>query len=288
MFIPQNIRAILWMLGAMASLLSVSVFAKFLSAEYNTFEIMFYRSIFGFFAFLLILLTTKQLRSVRLGHFKQHFIRNIIHFTAQNLWFYALAVLPLSVVIAFEFTTPAWVIVIAAILLGEGFGFRRFVVIVLSLIGVYIITGPSNLPFNFALLSAILCAVGFALTIIATKYLTKVQSVNEILLMMTLMQGIFAGIIILWVGELQPLIMDMVPWLVLIGIFGTLSHYCMANALNLADASIVSPIDLIRLPLSILLGFVLFGEKIAAIVILGTAFLILANYINIIRKKDNA
>ena len=285
MTLNQNTRAILWMLGAMASLLSVSIFGKLLSEAYTTFEIMFYRSIFGFVAFLLILTATKQIGALKIGYFKRHLIRNMIHFTAQNLWFYALAVLPLSVVIAFEFTTPAWVIIIAAILLGEGFGIRRFIVIILSLVGVFIITGLSDLSFDPSLLSAILCAIGFAFSIIATKHLTKVQSVNEILLMMTLMQGIFAGVIILWIGELQPLIAQMLPWLILIGIFGTLSHYCLTKALSLADAAIVSPVDLVRLPLSIIVGYVIFGEEIAALVIVGTGFLLLANYININRHK---
>ena len=48
-----------------------------------------------------------------------HLLRNVFHFTAQNLWFYALALIPLAQVFALEFTTPIWVVLLAPLALRE-------------------------------------------------------------------------------------------------------------------------------------------------------------------------
>jgi drug/metabolite transporter (DMT)-like permease len=62
-------------------------------------------------------------------HMRLHLWRNLAHFTGQNLWFYAITVSPLALVFALEFTSPLWVMVLAAMFLGErltrGQGDRR-------------------------------------------------------------------------------------------------------------------------------------------------------------------
>ena len=46
----------------------------------------------------------------------------------------------------------------------------------------------------------------------------------------------------------------------LMGLFGTLGHWCMTRALGSADASAVMPFDYMRMPFVVLIGFVLLGE----------------------------
>lgn len=283
-------RAVLWMFGALLSLFTISLLAKVLSPHYNTFEIMFYRSVLAFAMLIAALAVTGHWRDLHIRHLPLHFARNIVHFTAQNLWFYALAFLPLGLVITFEFTTPAWVIIIAALFLAEGFGIRRFWVIILSLIGVSLSTYPlfadATRPITVGgpFFAAFGCAIGFAMTTILTKRLTRIQTVIEILIMMTLMQGILAALVIAGQGTLAPMTLATTPYLLAIAFFGTSSHYCLTKALSLADASIVAPIDLLRLPLSILAGVLLFGDPFSPLVLLGAAIIIASNYFNIQRQ----
>ena len=48
-----------------------------------------------------------------------HVVRNLFHFTGQNLWFFALTVIPLAQVFALEFTTPLWILILSPLILGE-------------------------------------------------------------------------------------------------------------------------------------------------------------------------
>lgn len=287
----QNARAILWMLGGMFSLLFVSVVGKLLAPFYNTFEIMLYRSIIGFGGYVMILLILGRMRTIKLERIGLHVIRNLLHFSAQNLWFYALGALPLAIVISFEFSTPAWVIILAALFMREGFGWRRFLVIALSMIGVLLIANPAGgglgrqeMP-SWPIVAALLCAIGFGATMIATKALTRSQNIHEILLMMTALQAVFSLIIIILLGRLAPIEPELLPHLILMGVFGTSSHYCITAALTLAESQLVAPIDLLRLPLSIFAGMFFFGESAGVMVLVGAIILVLANWVNIRRGK---
>ena len=63
--------------------------------------------------------STGKIREVRVDRLPLHLIRNLSHFTGQNLWFYSLTLITLAQVFALEFTTPLWVIVLSPLLLGE-------------------------------------------------------------------------------------------------------------------------------------------------------------------------
>ena len=99
--------ALLWMLVAAASFSAMAVAGREIQTEMNTFELMLYRSAIGFAVVAFLVLRkpgdADQLRTVQPG---RHVIRNIVHFTGQNHWFYALALIPLGQVIALEFTNP--------------------------------------------------------------------------------------------------------------------------------------------------------------------------------------
>ena len=79
---------------------------RYVSDELNTFEIMMYGNLFGFFLVLIFAALTKRLHAIQIGYLRDHFFRHIFHFSAQNLWFYAITVIPLVQVLALKFTVP--------------------------------------------------------------------------------------------------------------------------------------------------------------------------------------
>ena len=66
---------------------------------------------------------------------------------------------------------------------------------------------------------------------------------------------------------------------------GTVSHYCLSKAISLADATVVMPMDFLRLPLSALLGYWLYNEGLDAWSLAGGALIIAANTINIVKAS---
>ena len=114
------IKAALWMLGAVASFSAMAVAGREIQVEMNTFELMLYRSVIGWLVVCAVLWRAPRgFAEVRTAHPGLHVKRNLCHYAGQNLWFFAVASIPLSQLVALEFTNPIWVALLAPFLLGE-------------------------------------------------------------------------------------------------------------------------------------------------------------------------
>jgi drug/metabolite transporter (DMT)-like permease len=133
---PQTLRAALWMLGAVASFSSMAVAGRAVSLDHDTFEIMLYRSIVGFLIVMIVARATGHLAEVRRDRLGLHALRNLSHFTGQNLWFLAITLIPLAQVFALEFTSPLWVLVLSPLVLGERMTRIRVLAATLGFVGI--------------------------------------------------------------------------------------------------------------------------------------------------------
>ena len=257
-------KALAWMMGAVASFTAMAVAGRALLTGMNTFELMLYRSAVGFVVVLVLLALSgrgfAQVRSQRLG---LHLIRNAFHYTGQNLWFFAVAIIPLSQLVALEFTNPIWVALLAPLLLGERLTPTRTFAAFLGFIGVLIVARPGIEPLDAGHIAALCSAVGFALNTIFTRRIMAFDSVLCVLFWMTLLQGTASLLLSLPGGIPVPDAADM-PWILVVGLTGLSAHYSLTSALGHAPASIVAPMEFVRLPVISLVGMWLYGEQLSA------------------------
>jgi len=271
----------MWMSGALVSFTLMAVSVRELAGQIEPFEIMFFRS-----AGALIFLAPFALsvgRSVwKTERPALQFGRNTVHFVAQLGWITGIMLLPLSEAFAIEFTTPVWATIIAVLFLGERLNRGRIVAVIVGFAGILVILRPGAeviSPGAFAILGA---AVGFAITLVATKALTKTDSALTILLYMSLIQLPIGAALAapVWV---TPDLLQLF-WLLMIGAVGLTAHYCTARALALADATIVVPMDFMRLPFIAAVGFFIYNETANPLVFLGAALIFAGNYYSIRRE----
>jgi drug/metabolite transporter (DMT)-like permease len=274
-------RAALWMLGAIGSFTTMALAGRELGADFDTFEIMMYRSAFGLVIVLVVAYFAGTLRQINTQAIGQHGLRNIVHFTGQNLWFYAVTVIPLAQVFALEFTTPLWVIVLSPILLGERLTLVRSIAALLGFTGILIVARPTVEGLNAGMLAAAACAIFFALTFILTKRLTKTQTITAIMFYLTSMQLVLGVIAAGYDGDIALPDYDSLPLLLLVGACGLLAHFCITSALKIAPATIVAPIDFARLPLIAILAMLIYNEALDIWVFVGAVVIFAGNYLNI-------
>ncbi|MCZ4291360.1 DMT family transporter [Hoeflea alexandrii] len=281
---PQTYRplqAALWMCGSITSFSAMAVAGRYVSQVHSTFEIMAFRSLVGLFIVLGLGAASRRLGEIQGARLKQHFFRNLFHFTGQNLWFFALAAIPLAQVFALEFTTPVWVILLSFAFLGERLTGSKIVAACLGFVGILVVARPDFGSLDPGLITAAMSAVFFAATIIMTKALTRHESIVSILFWLTGIQLCFGFVALVLQTSIAWPTLATLPWLLVIGAAGLLAHHCLTISLSLAPASFVMPIDFARLPLIVLIGALLFGEKADAFILLGGGIIILANWINI-------
>lgn len=279
------IHAALWMFGALSSLSSLAIIVKTLSGVFDTYEMLMYRSAFSVVLMALVLTVLGRWGDIRLTYIRLHLWRNVSHFTGQNLWFFAIGSLPLAQVFALEFTTPLWVLIFSAMFLGERMTVIKAVLALIGFGGTIVAIGPIGFEVNAGLITGILCAIGFAGSIIFTKKLTAFETVLSILFFLALTQLVFSTVLTVYDGDVQIPTLREGILLSLIGCAGLAAHFCLTTALSLAPASKIAPIDFCRLPLIAVVGTVFFAEPISWYVILGGSITFFAAYVNLILKS---
>mgnify|MGYP005985448997 FL=1 len=276
-----TLLAALWMSGAIIAFTCMAIAGRAAALDLDTFEIMLYRSVFGLIIVLIVARIMGTLGDINRQQLPLHFMRNIAHFAGQNLWFFAITVIPLAQVFALEFTTPVWVILLSPLLLKERILKIGAVAALLGFLGILIVARPGMTPINIGLVCAALCAIGFAFSAIFTRKLTRTQSITCILFYLTAMQAIFGLVCAGIDGDIALPTMATLPWVLLIGLAGLTAHFCLTTALSLAPATVVMPIDFTRLPIIAVVGFILYSEAVDIWVIVGGITIFAANYINI-------
>ena len=277
----RPILALMWMLGAAASFSAMAIAGRALYVDMNTFELMLYRSIIGFVIVCGIIATTaKGFAQIKTSKIDQHVKRNIVHFAGQNFWFFAVATIPLSQLVALEFTNPIFVALLAPLMLAEKMTRTRVLAAILGFTGVLIVARPGVAPLEIGHAAALGAAIGFALNTIFTKKIMAFDTVLCVLFWMTLMQALF-GLLFSLPGGIPLPTASSAPWLVVVGLCGLTAHYCLTSALGAAPATIVSPMEFIRLPMMAIIGMVLYEEPMVATVFVGAAIILTGNLINV-------
>lgn len=279
-----TLRAAFWMLGAIVSFSLMAVAGRAAGAEHDTFEIMMYRSMVGVVIVSVVLSLRGGWAQVSTRALPMHILRNAAHFIGQNLWLYAVLLIPLAQVFALEFTTPLWVIVLSPLVLGERLTRWRALAALVGFVGVLIVSRPAPDTFSIGLAAAASCAIFFAMTTMLTKRLTRTQSTGDILFWLTVTQLVFGAVCAGYDGEIALPSQTGLPWLVAIGLAGLMAHFCITSALMIAPATVVIPFDFARLPTIAVVGWLIYGEEVDIWVMVGAAVIFAGIYLNILAE----
>jgi len=268
--------------GALISFSLMAVSVRELLHSMGNFEILALRSLVSLLIVLAVLprLGLDRLRTRRFG---LHVARNVLHLGGQYAWVYAIAMLPLATVFAIEFTMPVWTAILATLILGERLNRGRVVMLVLGLAGVLVILKPGFSIVQPAALVMLAGSFAYASMNIATKRLSESDSALAVLFYMAAIQLPLALVPALpqWVA---PQLKDL-PWIILVGSAGLTAHFCLTRAFRVADATLVAPIDFLRLPLIAVVGMLFYGEPLELSIMLGAAVIFAGTYYSIRRES---
>jgi len=279
---PSIPKAAFWMALSITSFLVMSVAGRATTAELNVFQVLELRSVIGFFILLPLVMMSGGFAAMRTQRPLAHIARNVVHYTGQAAWLYALTLIPLAVLISIEFTTPIWTAILAVTFLGERLSRPKLMAVVLGLIGVVVIVRPGVNAVDPGHLVVLGAAVCFGISLVLVKSLTRTDSVVRIIFWMLIIQSALGLIPAVYVWRTPSL--ELWPWILLIAFTGMSSHFCMARALTYADATVISPMDFLRVPLSALVGWLLYKEQIDAFTAGGALLILMGNLLNLQRK----
>ncbi len=278
--------AFAWMMGAMASFVAMAVAGRELRDDLTTFQLMVFRSAIGWGIVLAVVLRLgRGLTPIHTRQFGRHLQRNVVHYIGQNAWFYGVATIPLAQLVALEMTNPIWVALLAPLMLGERMTRIRAFSALLGFGGVLIVARPGVSPLEWGHGAALLAAVSFALTSIFTRRIVRQDSTLCLLFWMTLSQTLMSVAVCLGTGGIPLPGPAALPWILVAGITGVSAHYALTSALSVAPATIVAPMEFLRLPAMALAGYLLYGEALDPLVFAGGMLIIAGIVLNILSDR---
>jgi drug/metabolite transporter (DMT)-like permease len=254
---PPAIEAALLMVVGAACVALQNGMIRVVSAEIHTFEIVFFRNLFGLAA-MLPFLGGVGLGMFRARHPGQLLLMSVWHLLGMLGFFLAIVYLPLAEVIALAFSKPLFATVGAALILREVVRARRWSAVALGFAGVLIVLQPGAQAISPYAVLVLLGALMGAITSLMIKRLTATEAISTIVWY----QALFATVLALPLCLLHWRMPDPMGWLLLIaiGALGTVSWLTATRAFFLIDASAVVPFEFLRLPFAALVAYLWFAE----------------------------
>ncbi len=280
-FDSPTTRAAGWMAGWLTLMVVIAVAGREAARELSVFQIMLLRSILGMFMLWPLIRAAGGLSAVRTQQLPQHALRNAVHYAGQYGWFVALTMIPLAQVVSIEFTMPIWSAALAVVFLGEQMSGRKWFAVLLGLVGVAVIVRPGAGAIDSGQIIALASALGFAISVVLVKSLTRMDAAVAISFWMLVVQSAIGLVPALMVWQWPSV--HTWAWVLVVAFCGTYSHYCFARAMQLADATVVVPMDFLRVPLTALVGWLAYSERLDLFTLLGIGLILTGNLLNLAR-----
>jgi drug/metabolite transporter (DMT)-like permease len=255
---PQApLKGVLWMVVA-AFFFAVSVgLVRYIAHNINAFEQTFWRQLIGFLVILPFVVRSgfPGLRTRQLG---TNLVRNIAGYTGISLSFYSVTLIPLADSLALQFTLPLFTIVFAMVILGERVGAHRWAATATGFIGALVILRPGFAEIRFGMIVALAAAAFLAMSDTLVRRLSRTEPTTLIVFYGYLLQVPIAFAVALY-DWVTPAPADW-PWLAALGLCSFIAQWGLSRAFILAEASLVSPVLFLRLPIVSVIGYVFFAQ----------------------------
>jgi drug/metabolite transporter (DMT)-like permease len=273
--LPPAVRGAMWMVAAAIAWSAMYLLVRQVSDRFSSFEILFARNVVAV-VLMLPLLARARVGRLRTGRLPMHMLRALLAYLGMLGLYFGIALVPLGDVVALSFTQPLFIVVIAALLLGERVERRRWAATLVGFSGILIIVRPQFGEVGPATLVVLASAATYAGSNVCIKALMSSD---------TPVQSVFYGNVLMLPLSVVPALLTWTPpggldlvWLVGVGVSGSLGMYFVSHAYRAADASAVVPYDFLRLPVTAAMAWLLFGETsgpwtwAGAVVIFGSSY----------------
>lgn len=281
---PNARGAVLVTLGSM-TLVVMATLVKFLGSRLSSFEILFFRSLIGFF-FVLPLFARNPMEPLRTKRLGMHFLRGSSGAVGNACFFWTITHMVLADSMALQFSRPLFMLPLAFLFLGETAGWRRSLVTVVGFIGILFYARPFTSGFDPTAFIGAAGALFGGLVVLGIKSLAKTEPTRVIMFYYGVWNSLFALLptILLWV---TPTASEMM-FLVAVGFLGIAGQSMITHGFTQGDATALVPLDYSRIVYSAAFGFILFGEIPGPWSFVGMALIVVSSLYLVLTERKRA
>lgn len=253
----NNLKAIGIMLVGVAFFAFLDVGLKRLTEDYPSVQVVSIRCWASVPFLLLPLLLRGRARELRITDPRPYLVRGALGVGVIWGYIYALSVQSLSVTYATYMSAPLLVAALSVPFLHERVPARRWIAIAVGFVGVLVALDPSG-TVNIAGASAVLFStVCYAFTVIAVRFIGKVDSTSAIVIWHLVMVGVVTTAFAL--TEWRPIAGKDLGLIAVCGFTGAVGQYCFTAAFRAARAAAIVPFEYTAIVWAIALDWTVFG-----------------------------
>ncbi|MDA0701970.1 MAG: DMT family transporter [Proteobacteria bacterium] len=246
-----------WLVSAMATITVMSALVRIAAEGLHPFVVVFFATALTAVAMVAVL-RRQGLPILPRRRIGRYLIRAVFDGVAFITWYCAVSSIPLAEATALFFTLPLFVVVLAATILGETIGWRRWTAVALGFAGAMIVLRPDMVALELGALAALLAALTSASSNVMVRSLARddppvaVMGRNMVLLMPIPL----AAALTQWTTPTAPQFV----WLIAIAILAGATQFFLTRAYAATDASQLAPFQFTQLVFAALVGYAAFGE----------------------------
>jgi len=253
---PQK-RALIFMFLAMFFFTGMSVFIRKSSEQLHIMEVIFLRNLLACFLIIPIMIPA-GIHTFKMHEPKIFFFRAIVGSLGMVAGFIAFILIPLAQAMAISFTTPIFVTIGAALLLGEIIKLRRIIAIFVGFLGMLVIIQPGAGVVSIGVALAFISAGAHSVNALLVKRMTIKESPNAIVAWMVILIVPITIVPALFVWQWPSGLTWIYLWS--LALFGTLAHMCFTRAFASAEVTSLQPLEFIKLPMTAIIAWMIFAE----------------------------
>ena len=268
----DELRGGAWLIADMSLNIWALSLVKWLGAGYPATQIVFLRAVVGL-ALIAPLIWRGRARFRGVEDLPLHLLRVALSVVTLSASFYAIARVPLALFTAIGFTRPLVTMMLAALVLGETIGRRRWIAAGVALVGVLLAVGPQGLAGGWGLAALAVVVVAGSGAVVVTR---RLRAAPPIVLMTAYTAGLTMVSAPVALVAWQPVPAEHVVPLLLVGGFAQAAQLCFLRAHFHGSAGVLSVLSYLSLLLSAGVGYLVFEEVPRAGFALGAAIIVAA------------
>ncbi len=271
--LTENARAVGFMLIASGFFTVMELLAKQLIAFENMspIQVLWVRAVITV-AIVPVIFRTSPRALVRTRHFGKQAARSLCLVIAGLAFFFSLYRVPLADAVTIVFVWPMFATAIAAVLLRETVGIRRWSACAVGFIGALLIIQPGMEGRHWMYFLPLIDAVMSAVYVILTRMVGRDDSWATSLFYSVAAMALLGTFALPWVWQWPTL--D--QWLLLLGIsaIGIAAHLFHIRAFSIGEASLLAPLSYTHILFTTVAAFIVFGTLPDEIAMIGVVLIV--------------
>ena len=268
---------------------SIVAIIKYFSSDVSLSVVLMFRYLFCLPILLLVGLKIGGLKYFKIKNKKIMSLRSIAGLLGLLFWYLSVIHLDISKALALSQVMPIFICILSIFFLGEKVGVFRWAAVLLGLSGAVVIINPDSQNwYNIGLLYIFFGTLFASIMFVALRKLGMTENPVVTALWYNLFGSTIFSIYCISALTLDDLLPEIWTMLIIIGVMASAQQIFMALSHTYASASSLAPVHYTTIPIGILIGLLVFDEKIDFNFLIGTFFIVSSTLFILYRERKKS